>query len=313
MLLLYNMPRHHYTPRTHPHLSYGPPSPPLYDGVIKCLTVLLFHNDEDLIEDQIDYYGNINKNDLIVFNHNSSDQTSELIEKNKDKIKCIYTLSDKIIFNENEVHQTIYKILLGQTNYNINEVHLSDNKFKNVIYSKIYHWISFPESDEFLEGPNRKLSYYEHLCNLYYNKNINNISFSNIIYWFTEKDDPTIKSPIERIKYYSYKKNCAIRVYAWRGHSTIIRPYGHHNINETYEDFTCWKTRHYEFRSKDHLNRKILDRILPNIQMTHYNILYSKLKKNPDFGIINSSELHYDDRVSEINMTEIYNWNENFY
>ena len=50
---------------------------------IKCLTTLLFHNDEDLVEDQIQYYKYLNKQDLIVFIHNSSDRTTELVNKYK--------------------------------------------------------------------------------------------------------------------------------------------------------------------------------------------------------------------------------------
>ena len=288
---------------------------------IKCLAVLLFHNDEDLVEDQINYYGNANKHELIVFNHNSSDKTSKLIADNQDKINCIYDLSDKIVFRTNEVHSTIYKILLGRQDYNKEEVKLSDQKFRDFKYSAEYDWISFPESDEFLEGPNRSLSYYEHLRNISPDESISRIVFDNIIYWFTEKDDPRIQSPIERIKYYSYKSNCGLRLYAWRGSATTVLFFGHPTGKKVMAAVMAtaphWKTRHYEMRSRNHLVEKTKRYTSVNPMLKgpnrHYRIMHDRLLANPAFGDIPSAKLHYDDGVKEISMVEKYDWKQNMY
>ena len=279
----------------------------------KCLSVLLFHNDEDLVEDQINYYKNLNKQDLIVFNHNSTDSTAEIINKYKNDILCIYTLSDKISFKYNKVHEIIYKILLGRNDKGFapEEIQMSNQKYKNFKYSDHYDWISFPESDEFLEGPNRQFTYYEHLGNLHKQKHINKIKFDNIIYWFTEKDDLSIFSPVKRIKYYSYKKKCGIRVYAWRGSKTIIRRFGHFNKNlDNPNEFVRWKTRHYEMRSKEQFKKKINDRvnITRGIGNHHYRILYDNFYNNKNYGIISSNELHYDNGIDEIKMEKKYDW-----
>ena len=283
---------------------------------IKCLAVLLFHNDEDLVEDQINYYGNVNEHELIVFNHNSSDKTSELIAGNKDKINCIYDLSDKIVFRTNEVHSTIYKILLGRQDYNKKEVKLSEQRFNNFKYSAEYDWISFPESDEFLEGPNRSLSYYEHLCNISPDESISRIVFDNIIYWFTEKDDPRIQSPIERIKYYSYKSNCGLRLYAWRGHATAVDLFFGHPGSHC-ATAPHWKTRHYEMRSRNHLVEKVKRYISVNPTLKggnrHYRIMHDRLLADPAFGDIPSNQLHHDDGIEEICMVEKYDWKRNVY
>ena len=125
---------------------------------IKCLTTLLFHNDEDLVEDQIQYYKHLNKQDLIVFIHNSSDKTTELVNKYKDDILCIYELTDQVIFKHNDVHSIIYQILGKSCDINSyipKHVKLSNDKYINFNYANAYDWISFPESDEFLEGPDR--------------------------------------------------------------------------------------------------------------------------------------------------------------
>ena len=278
----------------------------------KCLAVLLFHNDEDIVEDQIKYYKHMNRHHLIVFNHNSNDNTSNIINKYLDDIICVYTLSDKIIFKTNQVHETIYKILLGDDRINKNEIKLSIDSGYHLIFSITYDWISFPESDEFLEGPTREYSYYQHLCILYRNVNINKITFSNIIFWFTENDDMSIVSPIDRIKHYCYKKNCGIRLYAWRGNETIVRPFGHITEKEQNDEcITNWKTRHYEIRSKKHFSEKTKDRKDITIGSTnhHYKIMSDRLENNVNYGLIKPSELFFDDGINELKMTEIFDWN----
>ena len=159
-----------------------------------------------------------------------------------------------------------------------------------------------------MEGPNRQETYYNHLCNIHSTK-IQKIIFQNIIYWFTEKDDLSIKSPIKRIKYYCYKSNCGPRLYAWRGNQTnISRRFGHpargENISSE-ETALSWKTRHYEIRSKEHFNKKIKDREGIRLGDRKLSDWYNTQK---DHGIIKSNELHYDNGEDEINMEEIFNW-----
>lgn len=275
---------------------------------VKCLAVLLFHNDEDLVEDQIKYYKYKNKHDLIVFNHNSNDQTSELINKYKDDILCVYELTDQIDFKKNEVHITIYKILMGHQDIKKDEIKMSNEDGYNLDFTKNYDWISFPESDEFLEGPDRTKTYYEHICSIHDNPNIDKISFSNVIFWFTDKDDPSIKSPIERIKHYCHRQKCCVRLYAWRANKTVIRRFGHGKRDD--KNVVNWKTRHYEIRSLEHFYKKTDDRLHIAVGglNKHYRIMYNNLHNKENYGIIHPDELHYDDGVSELNMEEIFNW-----
>ncbi len=278
----------------------------------KCLTVLLFHNDEDIISDQIEYYGIKNKQDLIVFNHNSNDNTGNIITSHQKHILCTYNLSSNIQFNDNKVHEAIYLTLQGNLEICNDDIVLSDAKYNNFDYSKAYDWISFPESDEFLEGPDRTKSYYEHLCSIHLKTKINKIIFRNIIFWFTSEDDKTILRPIRRIKHYCYKSNCAPRLYAWRGSKTIIRRFGHmtHLYDKNSECLT-WNTRHYEIRSKNHFINKMKDRLHISKGTTnhHYKIMYENLLTNKDYGTINPNDLHYDNGISELCLTEVFDWN----
>jgi hypothetical protein len=131
-----------------------------------------------------------------------------------------------------------------------------------------------------------------------------------MIYWFTDKDDETILSPIERIKHYCYKSKCGIRLYALRGNKTIIRYFGHNdtkhdNINESAQ----WKTRHYEMRSVKHFKNKLIDRCLikSDGDGCHYRVMSTNLHENDKYGTILSSQLHYDDG-NELSTNEIFNW-----
>ena len=286
---------------------------------IKCLTTLLFHNDEDLVEDQIQYYKYLNKQDLIVFIHNSSDRTTELVNKYKDDILCIYELTDKVSFKDNDVHSIIYQILgnlCDIKNYIPNHVKLSDNKYINFNYANTYDWVSFPESDEFLEGPDRTKTYYEHLHNIHSKKNINKIIFDRYNFWFTEKDDLSIISPNKRIKYYAYREPKREIIYAWRGRACILRWFGHiaHNTNiDRPSELIKWKSRHYEIRSKKHLKNKINSsvNIATGESNTHYFKMYKKFNNIKNYGIIKSEELYYDDGISELIKDKKYDWEAN--
>ena len=78
------------------------------------LAVILFHNDEEIVTEQIEHMIK-NKHDIIIFNHNSNDKTQELIEieskKHKEIIKT-YELGSDISFARGEVFTTINSILI---------------------------------------------------------------------------------------------------------------------------------------------------------------------------------------------------------
>lgn len=279
---------------------------------MKCLAILLFHEEEDLIEDQIKYYKDTNKHDLVVFIHDCTQEVMEKIHKYKEKFICVYELSKEINFRNNEVHNTIYKILRGERIKKQKYIKKNNNI---IINFKEYEWISFPEADEFLEGPNREKNFYEHLCHINEEKSIDVINYITYTYWYTEKDDSKIKSPVDRLKYYSINNpgsisengNSDYKIYTWRGNNTKLRSFGHH-IN-TEETKISWKTRHYEIRSEHQFKVKILDRIKISNggKNHHYKILYDNYQKLVNF--IKSEELFYDNGKQELNNSEKYNWN----
>ena len=287
---------------------------------IRCLAVLLFHNDEDLVADQIEYYKYKNNHDIIVFNHNSTDNTKYNIEKYSDDILCIYELSYKINFANHEVFDTIFKILDQNSNIKKNEIKISNKNGYNLNFKENYDWISFPESDEFLEGPDRKKTFYEYLCDIHNKKEITSIKYLTFTYWFTEKDDMKEESPIKRIKYYCVNKpgdtslyekksnygNSSSKQYTWRANKIEKTFFGHCGIIPR-KKFLIWNTRHYEIRKKKHLINKLKDRADNNDGCHHYKIMNEKLKTN-SFYDLKSDELYFDDGINDLNMNEKFNW-----
>ena len=285
---------------------------------VRCLAVLLFHNDEDLVDDQIEHWLH-NNHDIVIFNHNSTDATTSIIDEyysKKDKygILRVYTLGSGVPFKNNGVFEEISYILMGRPLDNSpyrNHIQVSDGKWSGVNYSKQYDWISFPESDEFLEGPDRSKSYHEHLLDVHASR-YNFMTFANMVFWFTSADDMSIKSPRKRMKYYAYKsgEDCGIRVYAWRGALTNIRWFGHNppkgcSHSDRYP--TDFVTCHYEMRSETQMKAKLADR--KNVSVgtgnCHYDIMASLLESGSMF--ISPDRLHYDDG-SDLSLVRDFDW-----
>ena len=93
-------------------------------------------------------------------------------------------------------------------------------------YVRQYDWISWPDQDEFLEGPSRSRTYYDSLVEVS-DSDCDWIEFNNVTYWFTVADDPSVASAPGRIRHYSLFPDCAPRIRSWRASATNIRIFNH--------------------------------------------------------------------------------------
>ena len=166
----------------------------------RCLGICLFYNDEDVVDDGITHLLE-NNHDVVVWNHGSDDRTAAIIEKYGSYIRERHFLPRSFDF------------------YNLFE-HVSRYVIEN--YASQYDWISFPESDEILEGPDRKKSYYDHVCDVV-DSPFDWVQFDNVVFWFTNKDDVGEPSPRKRVRHYSIWTDCPPRIYAWRARCMNIR------------------------------------------------------------------------------------------
>lgn len=249
----------------------------------KCLGVLLCYNDADILEDVMDHLIS-NKHDLVVWNHGSDDDTAAILDKYK---------------------KYFLEITYKPRSFDFYDLYpaMSRNIIEKFISS--YDWISWPDQDEILEGPDRKRTYYEYICDVY-NSKYNYVRFNNFTYWFTSEDDVTVLSPVKRIKRYSIFLDCAPRIRAWRASVTNIRQFNH-NVVDGDQYPALFNIRHYPMRSISQMQRRLnKDRI--ELSRGDQNYHYDNFNRIRDKLLLSSDQLNYDDGISDLNFTEKFNW-----
>ena len=249
----------------------------------KKLGILLCYNDGDLVEDSITYLLGQN-HDVIVWDHGSTDETSEVIRRYR---------------------KNLLEARFVPRNFDFYELYPSMSAHVISTYVRSYDWISWPDQDEFLEGPSRSKSYcewVEEVCS----SNFDWVQFNNLNYWFTSADDPGIHSAVQRIRHYSAFLDCAPRIRAWKTVATNARIFNHNEPNGVrYPDF--FNLRHYPMRSQTQmLNRIYRDRA--GIRRGDSNYHYENLKLRVGQLSIAPDKLHFDDGVSELNLESCFDW-----
>ena len=249
----------------------------------RMLGILLCYNDGDLVEDSITYLLEQN-HDLVVWDHGSTDETPEVIRRFSTHL--LETNFVPRSFDFYELYPAMSRHIVG-------------------MYLSRYDWVSWPDQDEFLEGPSRSESYsnwVEEVCVSPFDW----VQFNNVNYWFTSADDPKIQSPPRRIRRYSLFPDCAPRIRAWRTSVTNIRVFNH-NAPLGIQYPALFNLRHYPMRSKTQmLNRIWRDRA--GMRRGSNNYHYENLKLNVDRLEIAPQQLHYDDGISNLNLEPIFNW-----
>src|SRR5688500_5056260 len=139
---------------------------------LRCLGVLLCYNDGDLLEESIQYLLE-QDHDLIVWDHGSTDETPSVINRFRSELLETRWLPREFDFYER--YPEMSRHLIAN--------HVDD-----------YDWISWPDQDEFLEGPARDRPYRDHLLEAH-ESGVDWIRFNNFNYWWTAEDDPSIASP----------------------------------------------------------------------------------------------------------------------
>ena len=250
----------------------------------RCLGICLFYNDDDVVDDGITHLLD-NNHDVVVWDHGSSDRTSEIIDKYESHLVARHFLPRSFDF---------YKLF----------EHVSRNVIDN--YASQYDWISFPESDEFLEGPDRQKSYYDHVCDVFESP-FDWLEFNNMVFWFTDKDDLSEPSPRKRIRHYSIWPNCPPRVYAWRAKCMNIREFNH-NPAEGEKYPVHFNTCHYQFRSEDQLKKRIAGRL--GLRRGGLNFHFDYMSRNADKLRIAAERLRFDNGIDELSKVPTIDWNE---
>jgi glycosyltransferase involved in cell wall biosynthesis len=250
---------------------------------LRCLGILLCYNDGDLLEESISYLLEQN-HDVIAWDHGSTDETPEILERLRPQLLEIRHVPREFDFYE--LYPTMSRHLIER-------------------YVNDYDWISWPDQDEFLEGPARDRSYYEYLVEAH-ESDFDWIQFRNFNYWFTEEDDPAIREPARRLRHYSLWPDCPPRIRAWRARVTNIRRFNHNPLDGV-PSSRLFNLRHYPMRSPEQMRRRIfLDRA--ELRRGDFNFHYETMRRQLDSLHIPATALHFDDGVSELNQDPIFDW-----
>jgi hypothetical protein len=253
-------------------------------SVPRCLGICLFFNDDDLVSDAITHLLE-NNHEIVVWDHGSTDGTADEISKFKSHIRERHFLPRSFDFYQLFEHVSRYVI---------------EN------YAPQYDWISFPESDEFLEGPDRKKKYFEHICDVYKSP-YDWLQFNNIVYWFTSNDLVSELSPRKRIRRYSIWPNCGPRIYAWRAECMNVRSFNHNPaLGVKYP--VLFNTCHYQFRSAAQMVKRIEGRM--GLSRAKANYHFDFMSNNMKKLIISPEQLNYDDKLNELSLVPTLDWGE---
>jgi hypothetical protein len=249
----------------------------------RCLGVLLCYNDGDILADAITALLNANHH-VIAWNHGSTDETESVLNAFRhDLLEAQYIGRDVDFY---DMYPLMSKHLLRE-------------------YVGRYDWISWPDQDELLEGPTRQHAY-EHFIREAWESEHNWIQFLNFVFWFTERDDPTIASPASRIKYYSLFRDRVRRIRSWRASATNIRWFNH-NETEGTQYPVLFNLRHYPMRTAAQMQRRILvDR--SGLKRGPVNAHYESMKERMASIAISPEQLQYDDGCSELSRTPTFDW-----
>jgi glycosyltransferase involved in cell wall biosynthesis len=249
----------------------------------RCLGVLLCYNDGDLVEESITYLLD-QEHHLVVWDHGSTDETPAVLERYRPYCREIRRVPREFDFYE------LYPEMSR---------HLIAN------YVKDYEWISWPDQDEFLEGPARNRPYYEYVLEAH-DSGIDWIEFRNFNFWCTDEDDSAIHETTKRVRHYCLRSEGAPRIRSWRARATNIRHFNHNPLEGTPSP-RLFNLRHYPMRSPEQMRARVL-RDRAELRRGNLNFHYENMARSPESLRIPASALHYDDGISELDPEPVFDW-----
>jgi Glycosyl transferase family 2 len=248
----------------------------------RALGVLLCYNDEDILEEVIQHLL-FNRHKLVAWDHGSNDGTAAILDKYQDDMLERSFIPRSFDF---------YKLYEA----------MSDNLISK--YVNRFDWISWPDSDEILEGPKRDRGYYSYVREVFLSE-ANSIQFNNFNYWFTSEDDTGIASTVRRVRHYCLYPDCPPRIRSWRASATNIREFNHNPIpGEVFPQL--FNLRHYPMRTQQQAIARVT-RDRAGLERDGQNFHYDMAKEDLGLLIVDPQLLHIDDG-SDLNTCVTFNW-----
>jgi hypothetical protein len=251
----------------------------------RCLGVLLCYNDDDMLAETIEHLLS-NNHHVIAWDHGSNDNTPAVLDRYQNNLLERRRVSRDFDF---------YKLYPA----------MSEHLIKTYVSS--YDWISWPDTDEILEGPDRRQSYFGAIKTVLESP-YDWVQFRNFNFWFTNDDDMRELSPVKRIRRYSLFPDCAPRIRAWRSAATNERVFNHNPpLGQQYP--MLFNLKHYPMRTEAQMERRV-QKDRANLERDGANYHYANMQRQLGRLRLAPSQLHRDDGHSELDQVPIYNWRE---
>lgn len=249
----------------------------------RMLGVLLCYNDADVLPDAMEALLETN-HDLIVWDHGSTDATASVLDRYGGSLVERHFLPR--VFDFYELYPTVSRHLMAH-------------------FVSKYDWISWPDQDEVLEGPDRSLSYPDYVRQVL-DEGFTHARFDNFNYWFTSDDDGTLTSPTRRVRHYCVFPDCAPRIRGWKADVTNERWFNHNPLPGA-EYPIRFRLRHYPARDYEQaLQRILFDRA--SLRRGSANVHYDALGKKLAQIVIDPHRLHYDDGIHDLHTEVLFDW-----
>lgn len=250
---------------------------------MRFLGVLLCYNDGDLLPESIEALLE-SGHDVVAWDHGSTDDTASVLARYRPHLTETRFVPRSFDFYE--LYPAMSRHLIAE-------------------YVPRYDWISWPDQDEFLEGPDRSRSYREWVEHVH-DAGFDWIRFTNVNFWLTAADDPAEPRTQRRVRHYSAFLDCSKRIRSWRATSTNLREFNH-NPPAGVEYPTHFRLRHYPMRTAAQLERRLAaDR--SGLRRGGANYHYENMAMRRERLVIPSHRLHYDDGVADLDPTPVFDW-----
>ncbi len=243
-------------------------------GPARFVAVLLCYNDAGMLPPVIEHLV-ANRHDVVCWNHGSTDATGEV---------CRAHLGRGVIeVQDLDRDEVPFKDLYGVC-----------ARYLRTAYGARYDWLSWPDQDELLEGPDLTRPYHEQVTELL-RDGYDWVEFDNYVFWFTDRDDPDVADPVERLRHYNLYV-CPPRVRAWRMACTNERRLGNANPIPGRKAPRNWPLRHYPMRTFEQAQRRARkDRNEPGFQFGDKNWHYERFRDDAERLRVPAERLHVFD------------------
>ena len=167
--------------------------------------MLLCYNDGDLVDDAVRYLRE-QGHDLVVWDHGSTDETPEVLRRCPAELVELQSVPRSVDF------YGLYPAM-------------SDHLMKEL--RERYDWVSWPDQDEFLEGPDRGRTY-QGMARGGRAVALRLDPVQQLQFLVDQGRRPErAERAVERVRHYSLFPDCGPRIRSWRASATNIRQFNH--------------------------------------------------------------------------------------